>query len=342
MPRPTLFLACLVLLGSTAAAVVPASQPAAGGPTEFPSFGVAFALPPGWAEIPREKAGRVGQWIGPDSKPTAIKSLVMIETGRPGATTAATLAQNLARNFGGAVMDDPTTLGGEPALVVRADNHDDEVAPVIGLVCLHGDNVYLVMGGAVKGRDVRPEVEAIRKSWKWTPVEQPSKHLAFRDQPFPAFDGRVTLNVPRMMHAVAPDDPRTQLDLALFNLARNNADFRASMTLETLKPGETFDQAKDRFLAELVTQNKFHKPPEWQERKGATPRLMTATVEADRPQPADTDTLHHQWAVVSLGEASGKIVLIHVTHEAETEEERHRYELAVERIVDSVAVVAAK
>jgi hypothetical protein len=352
----------------SAPATGPATAPAAartpaGGLARFPTFGVAFALPAGWAEVPREKAGRVGQWIGPDSTPAALKQLVMVETGRPGGTSAEAMAKGLARNFGGVVMDAPTTLGGDPALLVRAENNDDELAPVIGLVCIHGDNVFLVMGGTVKGKDVAPAVEAIRASWRWTPVEKPAAHLAFRDRPFAAFDGTVSLNVPAMMHAVAADDPDTQLDLAMFNLARNNADFRATMTLTPLAQGETFEQAKGRFLAELGEKYKFHQPPAWAERPAGgggdrdvggkrpnggeggaghgadLPRLLTPPVEADRPQPAVTETLHHQWAAVPLGEHADRVLLMHFTHEAETDEERHAYEQAVGRIVDSVTSV---
>jgi hypothetical protein len=152
-----------------------------------------------------------------------------------------------------------------------------------------------------------------------------------------AFDGAVTLNVPNMMHAVPADDPDTQLDLALFNLARNNADFRATLTLSTLKPGETFEEATERFLVALGEKYKFQKKPAWAARKGAaTARVLTATVEADRPQPADTDTLHHQWAAISLGANSGRALLVHFTHEAETDEERRQYEQAVNGIVDSI------
>lgn len=325
-----------LLLLAPAGFAAPASQPATR-PVQFPSFGASFSLPAGWTEIPREKAGRIGQWISPDSKPQQIKSLIMIETGRPGATSAENMAKNLARNFGGVVMDEPTKLDGEPALVVRAENHDEELAPVFGLVCVHGDNVYLIMGGALKDRDVRNEVEVIRKSWKWIAVEKPASHLAFRDQPFPAMDGKVQLNVPAMMHSVAADDPSTQLDLALFNLLRNDADFRASMSLITLHPDETFEQAKERFLTELGGKYKFEKAPAWQPRAGAaTSRVLTQTVEVPRPQPAETETLHHQWAAVSLGDASHKALLIHFTHEASTEEERHAYEQAAAKIVDSV------
>ena len=348
MPKLNVWLACVLLSTLPSwAAESPATKPAAAttaaegkGLARFPTFGAAFELPAGWAEIPREKPGRVGQWISPGSKPTEIKSLIMIETGRPGSgASAEVLARSLARNFGGIVMDEPTTLGGEPALVVRAENHDDELAPTEGVVCLRGGNVYLVMGGVTKGRDVRKEVEAIRRSWRWTAVEKPAEHLAFRDKPFAAFGGSVELNVPALMHANPPDDPETQLDLALYNLARNNPDFRASMTLATLPPDETVDQAKDRFLAELAGKYKFAKnaPPAWQPRKGATPRYVTATVEAERPQPADTDTLHHQWAAVSLGDRTSKVVLIHFTHECDTDEERRKLEQAAERVVASVA-----
>jgi hypothetical protein len=328
------------LILTSAALAAPATKPAVPQPVKFPSYGATFSLPGGWTEIPREKAGRIGQWISPDSKPQQIKSLIMIETGRPGATSAENMAKGLARNFGGAVMDQPTKLDGESALVVRADNHDDELAPVFGLVCVHGDNVYLIMGGALKDRDVRDEIEVIRKSWKWTAVEKPSSHLAFRDQPFDAMGGAVRLNFPQMMHSNAADDPTTQFDLSLYNLLRNNSDFRASMTLSTLRQDETFEQAKDRFLTELTEKQKLKDAPKWQPRQGATPRVLTPSVEVPRPQPAETETLHHQWAAVSLGDAGGKMLLIHFTHEAETDEERHQYEQAAAKIVDSVAAQA--
>src|SRR5689334_10373185 len=118
-----------LLLLAPAGFAAPASQPATR-PVQFPSFGASFSLPAGWTEIPREKAGRIGQWISPDSKTQQIKSLIMIETGRPGATSAENMAKSLARNFGGVVMDEPTKLDGESALVVRAENHDDELAPI--------------------------------------------------------------------------------------------------------------------------------------------------------------------------------------------------------------------
>jgi hypothetical protein len=326
----------------TGATAAPATQPAAVS-AAFPSFGAAFELPGGWTEVPLEKSGRIGQWISPDSTSEKLKGLIMIETGRPGGASPEVMAKSLARNFGGVVMDEPTTLGGEPALVVRADNHDDELAPTEGIICVKGHNVFLVMAGTVKGKSVKAEIEAIRKSWKWTAVEKPAGHLAARAEPFAAFAGRATLNVPRMMHTIPSDDPDTQLDLALYNLARNTTDFRATMTLITLGPGESFDDAKARFLEELGKKHKFVKAgPTWHRCDGGTPRVLTAMVEAERPQPADTDTLYHQWAMVNLGDDTSRAVLVHFTHEAETDEERKLFQQAAEQIVTSVSAGKGK
>ena len=173
MHRLIALFTCLACFVSTTLAEGPGTRPTGDKAARFPTFGVQFELPPGWSEIPREKSGRVGQWISPDSKPSQIKSLIMIESARAGSTAPATIAKNLARNFGGIVMDDPTTLGGDAALVVRAENHDDELAPVFGLVCIHESNVYLIMGGAAKDRDLKTEIETIRKNWKWIALEKP-------------------------------------------------------------------------------------------------------------------------------------------------------------------------
>ncbi|QOV91286.1 hypothetical protein [Humisphaera borealis] len=338
----TAFLAFLLLITCATdllAADLPSTQPAKA-LTRFPTFGVAFELPGGWTEIPREKSGRIGQWISADSKPDAMQSLIMIETGRSGGNTPDLFAKGLARNFGGIVLDEPTTLGGEPALRVRADNHDDEVAPTEAVVCVRAGNVYLVMGGTKKGRSVQKEIDAVAASWKWTDLQKPASQLELHAAPFAAFDGSVRLNAPRMMHQNPADDPDAQLDLALYNLARNTADFRATLTLVSLEKGETLENACERFMKDVTGRYKFVKEgPAWQPRKAATTRFMTGVVEAARPQPAETDTLHHQWALVSLGEQSAKVVLIHFSHEAETDEERQKFEQSAEQIVISVEPV---
>lgn len=307
---------------------------------QFPTFGSAFQLPGGWTEIPREKSGRIGQWIGPDSKPEAIKSLIMIESGRAAGLEAEVFARGLARNFGGIVLDGETTLAGERALRVRADNHDDTLAPTEAVVCVRGGNVYLIMGGTVQGRSVQKEVDAVAASWKWVQIEKPAGHLAFRAEPFAAFDGSVRLNVPAMMHENPSDDPETQLDLALYNLARNNPDFRATFTLTTMEPGETLPALRDRLMKGLAGRYQFVKDaPTWHDCPADTPRLLSNVVEAARPQPAETDTLHHQWAVVSLGEQSRHAVLVHFSHEAESDEERQKYEGSASQIVKSVSLL---
>lgn len=335
-----LVLVILIAASSAFAADVPPTQPAKPTVAEFPTFGASFELPAGWTEIPREKSGRLGQWISGDSTPQAIKSLIMIETGRSNGSNPEVFAKGLARNFGGIVMDEATKLGGEVAYRVRADNHDDEVAPTEGVVCVRGGNVFLVMGGTRKGQSVQKEVDAIAASWKWTDIQKPSGHLAFRSQPFKAFDGSVRLNVPNLMHENPADDPDTQLDLALYNLARNAPDFRATFTLAPLVAGETLEAAKERLSKDIAARYKFVKDkPLWADWKGPTPRHLSSVVEAERPQPAETDTLHHQWALVGLGEGASKVVLIHFSHEAESDEERKKFEESAEKIVTSVEPV---
>jgi hypothetical protein len=170
----------------------------------------------------------------------------MVECGHASAASLDEVAPGLAKNFQGVVDGQPTTLGGTRALRVVAKNDGRTLRPVEGLATIHDGLLYLVMGGAVAGHSVKDELEAIRASWDWTPIEPPYKHLAFRSQPLSLAAGAATINVPALMHIYPNEHPDQVLDLGLHNVLRNEPDFLAYAQVVTMAQGQSFDEYRNR------------------------------------------------------------------------------------------------
>ena len=73
----------------------------------------------------------------------------------------------MAKNWGGAVVAEPTTLDGVPAYRVRAEPKGPGLKPTEAIVAHYGGRLYLIMGGAVPGQSIAGEVEEVRRGWKW-------------------------------------------------------------------------------------------------------------------------------------------------------------------------------
>ena len=165
------------------------------------------------------------------------------------------VAQGLAKNFHGVVDDQPTTLGGTYALRVVAKNDGRTLRPVEGLAAIHDGLLYLVMGGAVAGHSVKDELEAIRASWDWTPIEPPYKHLAFRAKPFSLAAGAATINVPELMYMYKHEHEDQVLDLGLHNVRRNEPDFLAYAQVVTMAEGQFFADYRNRLSEGLCARH---------------------------------------------------------------------------------------
>ena len=61
---------------------------------------------------------------------------------------------------------------------MTAEAGTTEVRPVCGILAMHDDGVYMLMGGAVKGESIDAAIEAVQKTWKWTDIQPVGKCLA--------------------------------------------------------------------------------------------------------------------------------------------------------------------
>ncbi len=126
-----------------------------------------FSEPKGWIRLKPDKAKTKGWFISPDSDRAAPKSMIMVDIGKTAEVSLASAAEKMARNWGGCVLEEKTTLDGAEAIRVRVAKPGPGLRPVEGVVTLRGEKIYLVMGGVIPGQVVTDQVEEVRKSWKW-------------------------------------------------------------------------------------------------------------------------------------------------------------------------------
>ena len=56
-------------------------------------------------------------------------------------------------------------------------------------------------------RPIANEMEALRASWTWVPIEPPYQHLQLHGKPLTVFGGAVLINYPTLMNAHPTGNP---------------------------------------------------------------------------------------------------------------------------------------
>jgi hypothetical protein len=161
--------ACLVVL---AVAGIPEArgQAKAKKPTEVKPVvaeGASFAEPTGWFRLDSNQAKTKGWFLPPNSPPANPKRMIIVDIGKPTAPDARATAEGMAKDWGGVVVNEPTTLDGVPAFHVRVENRKQGMRPVEGIVVHRGGKAYMLMGGTIPGLSIAAEFEEVRKTWKW-------------------------------------------------------------------------------------------------------------------------------------------------------------------------------
>jgi hypothetical protein len=332
-----LLVACLSAFVIWAYDAVAEDSPA----VSHPTYGVRFERPSGWATMMEDGQKTIGVWAYPSAART--QKVIRIETGRPTDSSAKSTAEGLARNFGGSVAKETTLLDGETAWRVQVDDKpvQQTVHPVEALVATHNGYIYLVMGGVAGDQTCAAEIERIRSSWTWLPIEAPSTHLELRAEPVAPFGGRLTMSVPATMRTLPSDDPNRLLNLAIFDLRRYDTDFQMVVQLLDRDRNRSFDDIKAAFLQELGPKLKLKDVPKWIElkethqEKGAAPSPAIAISEVlDGAAVANGKPLKVVFALVDL--SANQTVLVNFTLAAATDEERQRYVPVINQIVASV------
>ena len=164
--------ALTVLVGSLlGSGILMASRPLSARLMEEPkpivAEGASFSEPAKWVRLTPDKPKMKGWFISPDSDRKAPMAMIKVDVGKPVNADLHAMAEAMARNWHGRVLDEKTSLDGVEALRVRVDQPGPGLRPVEGVVALRGGKLYLLMGGAVPGRSVADQVEEVRKGWRW-------------------------------------------------------------------------------------------------------------------------------------------------------------------------------
>ena len=299
---------------------------------QFPTWGVALAGPPGWRQLPPDRYDLMTRWVSTDQKTGDVAAMIMVQGGKPQQGDAPASARKLADDWGGRVTNEHDTLGGQRAWRVQADPPASGLHPVEGVVTVHEGHLYMILGGVTPGLSCHEQIESIRKSWKWTAIESPTKHLdKLLDQPMLALGGSVRINFPAVMHTYQTDKPDQVLDLGLYNLQRNGPDFLAYVQIADLPKGDTIEAAKDRLAAGTREKLKLPEPFVWRNLKAPTSRAITQPVR----DPSEKEPTYLAWGIIALD--TGRVVLINFTINCEDRGERSAYEAAAAKIVESVS-----
>ena len=167
---------------------------------------------------------------------------------------------------------------------------------------MHDGRLYLIMGGAIAGHSVKDELESIRASWTWSPIERPFKHLAFRDKPLSLAGGAASINVPKLMHTYPTAEPDRVLDLGIHNFVRNAPDFLVFAQVAPIAQGMTFEESKSRLSDGLLAQGVISKPFVWQILNDMPARVISDTIEVERAEKpgAPKKRMFVRWALVKL------------------------------------------
>jgi hypothetical protein len=303
---------------------------------QFPTFGVALTAPASWKQVPRDKFKTIVQWISSDSTVQDRQALIMVEGAKPTDADARATADHMAKDWGGSVGPAQTALAGEPAWRITAPPGPG-LRPVEGIVAYHDGHLYLIMGGNTPGHSCHDELEAIRKSWKWIPLESCAKHVDFRAEPLAAFDGAVQINFPELMHTNPTDSPDRVLDLEMSDLrGPARSEFLLFAQLISLQQGARFDVAKDRFLPLMQKQIKMTGELKWHEVKGPTERVATQVAHLEDQNQGD-HPLYAKFSLIKIDEK--RVVLINFTMGTKDPKELDAFDGAAEQVVKSVDLI---
>ena len=130
---------------------------------------------------------------------------------------------------------------------------------------MHDGLMYLVMGGVTPGHsEFKDEIEAIRTSWTWTPIEPPDQHLEFHAQPLSLGEGAATLNVPGIDAYLSNRASRPRSRSRIAQCPPELAGFLDLCPDRALPQGLSFAEYKNRLSERLRTQGMGKGPIKWQ------------------------------------------------------------------------------
>ena len=154
------------MLGGGALGQGPAPK-AKGVPGPIVAAGASFSEPSGWVRVQPTRSSTIGWFVNPGATSASAQRMIVVDFGRPTERDPRKAAAELAKQWGGTLLEKANSLDGAPGYLVVAENRGRGVKPVVGIVVHREGRAYLIMGGAVMGDSVANEVEEVRRGWKW-------------------------------------------------------------------------------------------------------------------------------------------------------------------------------
>ena len=132
------------------------------------AHGASFSEPKGWKRVATEGPTSKGFFHSPDSdREGHPKAMILIDIMETDEATSRVSATRMAREWGGKVLDEKTTLDGVEASRVQYSKPKSGCRPIEGVLAIKGGKLYVLMGAVAPGRSVAGDLEAVRKGWKW-------------------------------------------------------------------------------------------------------------------------------------------------------------------------------
>jgi hypothetical protein len=304
----------------------------------FPLVGVEVGPPPGWQALPPDREGIVARWVKAVPNARDATAIVMVELLRPqGGKDLLTQADALARKWGGRVVNPRDSLAGETAARFTGTPSGGGLQPVHGMTALHQDHLYLISGGATPGHSCDDAFEHVVRSWKWIPVEPPTKHLTFHPAPRAVCGGRLSVNYPAAMSTFEAGKPDGTFGVSLYNFKEHRPDFTAIIMLADT-PEDVFADRQARITKGL--QEKYNLPERlaWRPTKSA---YANAAITDPVPGPSQ-DENGQNWIMWALVEPDPlHIVSVNFTLYARDPADRAAYAAVAARIVESITFDAS-
>jgi hypothetical protein len=306
-----------------------ATQP--GATHDFPYFGVSFTSPAGWMEAPPDGPDMLAKCVDTGPRGREVTAAVTVEIKKTQDTTA-DAARGLSKDWGGQVVDEHVTIDGETAWRIEAHPPQSDLQPVEGLVISHAGHLFLIMGGITPGSSCHDQLEFVRRSWKWIPIDSPTKHLEIQTEHLNAINGKILIGLPKAMETFETGHPDKMAGLHLYNYKRNANDFKAVITLVDLPGGTDLNAAQERIGDGIVQRFNLNERFVWRPIKGLQPGSVTQLVRG--PESDGVNWL--MWALVKLNE--NQIALINISVYTADPDEQANYADAAQKIAETITL----
>jgi hypothetical protein len=171
----------------------PAKAPPAVPPTSF-----RIAVPTGWKDTKPDTPSTVFWLLRGHTDWRKASGMIKVDVGRPVLPTAKETAAQLA-GPDGKVSGAPVDVDGTPGVRFETTAADIN-RPRAGVVIYRDNRAYLVFAAASAGNDIAADLDALLKSWKWSPpaaqaAAPPPAPLVARGEPR-RFDPAIALKPP--------------------------------------------------------------------------------------------------------------------------------------------------